>query len=470
CWNPVLFDVPGKSLTLFYKVGPSPQTWWGMARTSGDGGRTWSDARRLPDGILGPVKNKPVLLPDGTLLAGSSTESTDRPSVWRVHFERSADGGVTWTSVSPPAASGGNAIDAIQPSILVHPGGRLQAVGRTRAQRDFGNGTADGGRTWTPLALTSLPNPNSGIDAVTLRDGRQLIVYNHTTQGRSPLNVAVSRDGKTWDMAVVLESEPGEYSYPAVIQSADGLVHVTYTWKRQRINHPAIDPPTLPSPDTRACRHSCSGGRMFLWRSAGGANRTNASSRADAHGDCRVPSRFDSRRAAGDDDAGGDDPRVFRDDDRAAVGDHRRQPDRLRRLVFRADERRARVHAGSEKRHREFRHARRRISGCAQRDRHALPVARLRPPRRRVLERASLAPAGRRHRRGPDASGDERSRRALLDSGGVLHVPRQPAAAGPRPASARRGVGRRLGRLPAGVDAVVRRRQGVLQCARPFLE
>ena len=82
---------------------------------------------------------------------------------------------------------------------------------------------------------------------MTLRDGRHLIVYNHTTQGRSPLNVAVSRDGEAWTPALVLEREAGEYSYPAVIQSAaDGLVHITYTWKRQRIKHVVLDPSAFP--------------------------------------------------------------------------------------------------------------------------------------------------------------------------------------------------------------------------------
>lgn len=251
CWNPVLME--GREATLlFYKIGPSPQTWWGMVRSSRDGGRTWSDARRLPDGILGPIKNKMVRLPDGTLLAGSSTESPTRPSTWRVHFERSSDEGLTWT-VTPPLASGdGRDINAIQPSILLHPGGRLQAIGRTQSQRIFETWSEDGGRTWTPLALTALPNPNAGIDAVTLRDGRHLVVYNHTTQGRSPLNVAVSRDGRAWEAALVLEGEPGEFSYPAVIQSADGLVHITYTWKRQRVRHVVIDPARLtlvPMPD-----------------------------------------------------------------------------------------------------------------------------------------------------------------------------------------------------------------------------
>jgi predicted neuraminidase/ABC-type molybdate transport system substrate-binding protein len=254
CWNPVLFQMPDASVALFYKVGPSPQEWWGMVRTSRDGGRTWSDATRLPDGILGPIKNKPVTLADGAILAPSSTESHERPSRWRVHFERSGDGGRTW-SVAPAGGSvDGHDIDAIQPSILVHPGGRLEAVGRTRAGRVFETWSADGGKTWTPMALTALPNPSSGIDAVTLRDGRHLVVYNHTDRGRSPLNVALSVDGKQWDAALVLESEPGEYSYPAVIQSADGLVHITYTWRRQRIKHVTIDPAALksvPMPDGR---------------------------------------------------------------------------------------------------------------------------------------------------------------------------------------------------------------------------
>jgi predicted neuraminidase len=252
CWNPVLFEQRDKTLMLFYKVGPNPRSWWGMLRTSRDGGRTWTDARRLPDGILGPIKNKPVQLADGTLLAPSSTESPDSPSTWRVHFERTGDAGVTWTAATPSVSAAGSAIDAIQPSILVHPGGRLQALGRSRSQRVFETWSDDGGRSWTPLALTALPNPNSGIDAVTLNDGRHLVVYNHTPKGRSPLNVAVSRDGKLWDAALTLEHEPGEYSYPAIIQSSDGQVHITYTWKRQRIKHVAIDPARLkpvPMPD-----------------------------------------------------------------------------------------------------------------------------------------------------------------------------------------------------------------------------
>jgi predicted neuraminidase len=246
CWNPVLFRMPNRTLTLFYKVGPSPRAWWGIVRTSSDEGLTWSGARRLPDGILGPIKNKAVALADGSVVAPSSTESPDRESVWRVHFERSADAGATWTATPPIASGEQGRVDAIQPAILVHPAGRLQAIGRTKSGRMFETWSSDGGRTWSSLALTSLPNPNSGIDAVTLRDGRHVVVYNHTPRGRTPLNLAISRDGAAWNAALVLESEPGEYSYPAVIQTADGLVHITYTWKRQRIRHVVVDPKRLP--------------------------------------------------------------------------------------------------------------------------------------------------------------------------------------------------------------------------------
>jgi predicted neuraminidase len=245
-WNPVLFEVGQGTLTLFYKVGPTPRTWWGMIRTSLDAGRTWSDARRLPDGVLGPIKNKPVRLMDGSVIAGSSTESDDTPSIWRIHFEVTRDEGATWSIVRPPLPQIAAAIDAIQPSILLHSDGTLQAVGRTRSGRVFETRSRDRGQSWTPVSLLELPNPNAGIDALTLRDHRHLIVYNHTTKGRTPLNIAMSRDGSTWTNVLTLESELGEYSYPAVIQTSEGRLHITYTWNRLRIKHVVIDPRRLP--------------------------------------------------------------------------------------------------------------------------------------------------------------------------------------------------------------------------------
>ncbi len=236
CYNPVLFHSADGVLHLFYKVGPHPTRWWGMHMSSTDDGRTWSAPQRLPNGILGPIKNHPVVLPNGTIIAGSSTESTDAISAWRVHFEISRDDARTWTRVDPPPSE----IQAIQPSILTHADGRLQAIGRTRSMRVFDTWSSDGGLTWSPLALTALPNPNAGIDAVTLRDGRQLIVYNASVTSRTPLVIAISDDGRVWHPVLELEAEPGEYSYPAVIQSGDGLVHVTYTWRRERIRHVVV--------------------------------------------------------------------------------------------------------------------------------------------------------------------------------------------------------------------------------------
>ena len=242
-WNPVLFQPRTGPLMLFYKVGPTPQTWWGELRTSADGGRTWGPAQKLPNGIYGPIKNKPVQLADGTILCPTSDETDEKPSKWRVYFERTSDLGATWSKTE--FFNDGLEIGAIQPSILFLGGEKIQAVGRTRQGKVFTISSPDLGRTWGKMALTSLPNPSSGTDAVTLADGRQLLVYNHTPKGRTPLNVAISKDGAAWQSVVELETEPGEYSYPAVIQTSDGLVHVTYTWKRQKIRRVVLDPKKL---------------------------------------------------------------------------------------------------------------------------------------------------------------------------------------------------------------------------------
>jgi predicted neuraminidase len=246
CWNPVLFQPKAGPLMLFYKVGPSPRAWWGMLITSEDSGKSWSKPRRLPEGLLGPIKDKPIQLPGGELLCGSSTEDAG----WRVHFEITPDLGKTWQKIGP--VNDGKTFGAIQPTLLTLDGGRLLALCRSRQGRIVQVSSDDGGKTWSEMTATALPNPNAGIDAATLRDGRHLVVYNHTAsggpspRGREMLNVAVSRDAKAWQAALVLENEPKcEFSYPAVIQSADGLVHATYTWKRRRIKHVVIDPAKL---------------------------------------------------------------------------------------------------------------------------------------------------------------------------------------------------------------------------------
>jgi predicted neuraminidase len=171
CWNPVLWQQPGGSLWLFYKVGPSPATWWGRVQESKDGGRTWGKSHRLPEGQVGPVRNKPVLLDDGTLLCGSSSEDAG----WRVHMEWSKPPFTEWQRSS--ALNSADQWGAIQPTLLLWDGGRrIQSLVRTRQKVIAEHWSTDAGRTWTPLAKTSLPNPNSGIDAVRLRDGRALLV------------------------------------------------------------------------------------------------------------------------------------------------------------------------------------------------------------------------------------------------------------------------------------------------------
>ncbi len=191
CWNPVLFQPTDGPLLLFYKVGPSPGGWWGMLKTSDDGGRTWSQPSRLPEGILGPIKNKPVQLSNGDILCPTSTEGS---AGWRVHFERTSDLGKTWRATEP--VNDGKVLSAIQPSILLHKNGQLQAVGRTKQGKIFEIWSKDNlGASWGPMTLTLLPNPNSGTDAVTLKNGSQLLVYNHnsTPKGRSPLTTSPSQ-------------------------------------------------------------------------------------------------------------------------------------------------------------------------------------------------------------------------------------------------------------------------------------
>lgn len=249
-WNPVLFQPKEGPLMLFYKAGPTPENWWGMLTTSTDGGKTWEQPRRLPEGILGPIKNKPVQLPDGSILCPTSNETHEKPSKWTVHFERTRDLGKTWELIGP--VNDGVTIQAIQPSLLFLGGDKLMALGRSRQDKVFQVISEDNGKTWGEMKLGSLPNNNSGTDAVTLKDGTHLIIYNHIsgTPGkwggkRTPLNVSASKEGYTWQAALVLESNPGEYSYPSIIQTGDGLVHVTYTWKRQKVKHAVIDPAKL---------------------------------------------------------------------------------------------------------------------------------------------------------------------------------------------------------------------------------
>ncbi|ATP59094.1 sialidase [Pedobacter ginsengisoli] len=238
-WNPVLFKTKKGRIFLFYKEGPSPREWWGMVQTSDDNGKTWSAKSRLPEGVLGPIKNKPIELADGTILSPSSTETDEK---WSVHIEKSTDGGKTWVIIPVDPDS---KFDVIQPSILVYGGKKLQILCRSKQGAVVESWSDDNGKTWGKLNATTLMNPNSGTDAQTLKNGTHMIVYNPTVpgkewfNGRYKLNVALSEDGKNW--ADILKLEDGdtkkEFSYPAIIQSKDGKVHITYTFDRRNIKH-----------------------------------------------------------------------------------------------------------------------------------------------------------------------------------------------------------------------------------------
>ncbi|MCB0844681.1 MAG: exo-alpha-sialidase [Bacteroidetes bacterium] len=242
-WNPVLHQSKAGPLMLFYKVGPDPSNWWGMVITSEDGGKTWSEPRKLGDNLIGPVRNKALEFDNGLIVAPSSDEANDE---WIVHVERSEDGGKSWTRSAP--LNDPNEFAAIQPTLLVHKDGRLQMLCRSKQGVITTSFSSDSGKTWTPMKATKLPNPNSGIDAVTMKDGRHLLVYNPTTTEkgkwggpRTPLSIGFSFDGERWMKALDLETEEGEYSYPAVIQSSDGKIHITYTWRRERIKYVVLE-------------------------------------------------------------------------------------------------------------------------------------------------------------------------------------------------------------------------------------
>jgi predicted neuraminidase len=232
-YNPVLFRSADKLLWLYYKFGPSPQQWTAGRRASSDDGATWSAPEHLPAGLYGPIRAKPLVLPSGVIVSGTSVESY---SSWAAWIERSTDNGKTWTRHGPITVPGGG---IIQPVVVPMGGNHLRFF--ARSTNVIGHicvsDSQDAGVTWSEARPIELPNPNSGIDVVRLKDGRFVMVYNHTATGRSPLNLAVSTDGDHWTRFHDLETDPGEYSYPAMIQAADGSLHITYTWKRQRIKY-----------------------------------------------------------------------------------------------------------------------------------------------------------------------------------------------------------------------------------------
>lgn len=247
CWNPVLFTLASGEILLFYKVGPHPCCWSGAIIRSYDEGNNWSPVEDLPAGVIGPIKNKPLLLPGGRLLCGSSIETWQRWGCW---IDITKDHGKTWEKSSPINLKN-DVFGIIQPTLFFASKSKLCLLARSYKAGAICLATSkDEGKTWGKAHPIDLPNPNSAIDAVRLHNGQILLVYNHSSTERTPLNIALSTDGEHWQPSFVLENTPGEYSYPSVIQTKDDQIHITYTFNRTQIKHVVIAPSDVLNPQT----------------------------------------------------------------------------------------------------------------------------------------------------------------------------------------------------------------------------
>ena len=243
CWNPVIYEMPNGELRIYFKIGVNVAGWKGWLVRSKDGGKTWSKREQLPDTIYGPIKNKPILN-KGRLISPTSDERHG----WQLYFEYSDDMGKTWKRTAFVDAD--NGVKAIQPSIIILPDGRLKALCRTRSRQIGVTYSSDNGETWSKLSLSDLPNNNSGLDAVSLKEGGYALICNDwpiepdkEKGARTPLSILRSDDGEHWTHWITLEDSPIlQYSYPSIIQSRDGHIHVVYTWRRQRVKHVELIP------------------------------------------------------------------------------------------------------------------------------------------------------------------------------------------------------------------------------------
>lgn len=249
-WNPVLFAPGDGKVHLFFKVGPEIPFWQTYWMTSTDNGATWSPPAELVPGDnsggRGPVRCKPIVLADGAWLAGASSEQ----GPWLPFADRSEDGGKTWTrsenfDLEKNKLPGKG---AIQPSLWERSPGNVRAFMRSRGGKIWAADSADGGRTWGAVFETELPNNNSGVDFVAAPGFGNWMVYNPNSQNwgaRSPISLAKTEDGDHWARFADLEHEPGkEFSYPAMIQTKDGGIAISYTWKRERVRVWQIAPGT----------------------------------------------------------------------------------------------------------------------------------------------------------------------------------------------------------------------------------
>jgi predicted neuraminidase len=196
---------------------------WGETRlffrTSNDHGHTWSKDEPFLGGLREGLRNVPITLVNGELLL---------PLGHR--FARSTDRGGTWEQLGDVSSGG-------QPTVIQRADGSLLTLLRN-GPHILQAESRDGGRDWSAAVATELKNPDAGIAMTRLRNGHLVLVFNDSSTARTPLSIARSLDeGRTWLPPLALESNPGEYSYPCVIQTANGHIHVTYTFRRYTIKH-----------------------------------------------------------------------------------------------------------------------------------------------------------------------------------------------------------------------------------------
>jgi len=170
------------------------------------------------------TRTHPIELPNGRILVPLYSDGFS----WGL-MGISDDGGKTWHA-SEPLVGFGN----IQPSVVRKKDGTLVAYMRDNGpapKRAHVSYSTDNGETWTGAVDTLIPNPGSSLEAISLKDGRWVMVYNDTEKGRASLTIRMSDDeGQTWKWERHLERGTNfSYSYPSVIQSADGAIHVTYS-------------------------------------------------------------------------------------------------------------------------------------------------------------------------------------------------------------------------------------------------
>jgi predicted neuraminidase len=248
--NALLFPDQFGTVWLVY-VTVTVGGWSGSAlnvKSSRDDGRTWTESERL---TLNPlfnfsslVRNKPIYAADGRIGVPIYHEffSTYPQVLW---LTPGADGRVADYRVqSFPEGRG-----LIQPAVVAYGENRAAMFLRdhTAQRRLRASWSDDGGWTWSTPVAGTLPNPDAAVDALRLRDGRMLLAYNDASQGRDNLRLAVSSDeGRTWQAGPYIEREAGsEFSYPHLTEDPQGRVHLTYTWKRQRIKHLEFNPAWL---------------------------------------------------------------------------------------------------------------------------------------------------------------------------------------------------------------------------------